>query len=131
MPLGKESKLQLATCHPELIQLIELVAKGVDEGDLLYAEVDDISVLCGYRGADKQNRAFAEGASKTPWPKSKHNRIPSDAVDVVPFPIDWTDPAWVKKLDTLHAYIAGVAQGIGIDLYDISWDRPHIERKTT
>lgn len=128
MPLGSVSKVKLSTCHPELVRLIVMVSKGIDEGDLDYAGVGDISVICGHREKAEQDKAVADGASETPWPRSKHNRIPSDAVDVVPFPIDWTDPAWVKKLDTLHAYIAGVAQGIEIDLYDISWDRPHIQR---
>jgi len=128
MPLGIQSLSNLSTCHPDLQRLIKLVAAGIDEGDLSYAGVSDISVLCGYRGKAEQDKAVADGASETPWPRSKHNRLPSDAVDVVPFPIAWKDPVWVKKLDTLHAYIAGVAQGLGIDLYDISWDRPHIQR---
>lgn len=128
MPLGKDSNRHLDTCHPELQNLIRRVAAGIDEGDLKYAGVTDIAVLCGYRGEEEQNKAVAEGASETPWPRSKHNRMPSDAVDVVPYPIRWKDPAWVKGLEALHAYIAGAAHILGIDLYDISWDRPHIQR---
>jgi len=128
VPLGDLSKLRLATCHPDLRRLIELVDKGIEEGDLAYAEIDEIAVLCGYRGEAEQNKAVADGASETPWPRSKHNRVPSDAVDVAVFPVKWEDPAWTKKLETLHAYIAGVAHALGIDLFDISWDRPHIQR---
>jgi hypothetical protein len=124
MPLGKVSKLKLATCHPDLRRLIEAVAAGVDQGDLAYAGIHDITVLCGYRGRAEQDKAVADGASKTPWPRSKHNRIPADAVDVSPYPVDWD----ARRLEILHAYVAGVAHAHGIDLFDISWDRPHIQR---
>jgi hypothetical protein len=125
MPLGKTSKLRLATCHPDLRRLIEMVAEGVDQGDLAYADVHDITVLCGYRGQAEQDAAVARGVSKTAWPRSKHNRVPSDAVDVAPYPIDWKD---VARFAALHAYVAGAAHALGIDLYDIRWDRPHIQR---
>lgn len=125
MPLGAASKAKLATCHGELQLLIERVANGVDEGDLTYAGVKDIVVTCGYRGEAEQNKAVAEGNSRLPWPCSKHNRTPSDAVDVVPYPEKWSD---AEKLKVLHAYIAGVAHGMGISLFDISWDLPHVQR---
>lgn len=123
MPLGKESEAKLATCRPELQLLIREVAAGVDQGDLAYAGIHDITVLCGYRGELEQNDAVANGASTTPWPRSKHNRMPSAAVDVSPHPVDWNR----RKLEILHAYVAGVAHARGIDLFDISWDSPHIQ----
>jgi hypothetical protein len=125
VPLGKESQLKLASCHQELRRLIEAVALGIDQGDLAYAGIHDITVPCGFRGEADQNEAFADGTSKTPWPKSHHNRHPSDAVDVVPYPELWSDET---KCRILHAYIAGVAHGMGIDLFNISWDPPHIQR---
>jgi peptidoglycan L-alanyl-D-glutamate endopeptidase CwlK len=125
MPLGKLSLYRLATCHPDLQRLIRAVANGVEQGDLSYAGVRDITVLCGHRGEAEQDAAVARGASKTPWPRSKHNRSPSDAVDVAPYPLDWSD---TKAFDALHAYAAGVAHAMGIDLLDIDWDRPHIQR---
>jgi hypothetical protein len=124
MPLGNDSKLRLATCHPELRRLIEAAARGVDEGDLKYAGIDDMVVLCGYRGEAEQNKAVADGTSKTSWPKSKHNRVPADAVDISPYPVDWNE----RRLEILHAYAAGVAHALGIDLFNISWDRPHLQR---
>lgn len=125
MPFGIESQDKLREAHPELQTLMRLVEKGVDEGDLAYAGIKDITILCTFRDEKEQNKAVADGASKTPWPRSKHNRFPSDAVDVVPYPVDWSN---VRAMEILHAYIAGVAHAIGIDLYDISWDRPHIQR---
>lgn len=128
MPLGKESLARLNTCHVELRKLILSVDKGIEEGDLAYAGINEITVLCGYRGEADQNQAVKDGASETPWPRSKHNRMPSDAVDVAPYPVQWAEPGYARKLEALHAYTAGVAHQMGIDLYDITWDRPHIQR---
>jgi peptidoglycan LD-endopeptidase CwlK len=125
MPLGKDSRARLKTCHIDLQVLIEAVAKGVDQGDLMYAGIQDIEVTCGYRGKEDQDEAVRTGASKSPWPTSKHNRAPSDAVDVVPYPERWSNE---RKLEILHAYTAGVAHAQGLDLFDIAWDRPHIQR---
>ena len=125
MPLGKLSLERLSTCHPDLRGLIRAVADGVDRGDLAWAGVSDITVLCGYRGKAEQDAAVASGASKAPWPTSKHNRSPSDAVDVAPFPIDWQDR---EKFLALHAYVTGVARQMRIDLRHIDWDLPHIQR---
>lgn len=124
MPLGSLSRIRLDTCHPDLKRIVELAAKGVDEGDLAYAGVHDITVLCGYRGKEAQDESVANKTSETPWPRSKHNRVPSAAVDVAPYPVDWDD---YRAFEALHAYIAGIAHALGIDLFDISWDRPHVQ----
>lgn len=134
MPLGKESLAKLDTCHPTIRELIIAVANGIDQGDLAYAGIHDMTVLCGWRGEAAQNQAVADGTSKTPWPRSAHNVIVngkprSNAVDVAPYPIpkkpngEWDE----RKFEVLHAYVAGVAHGNDIDLFDISWDRPHIQ----
>lgn len=128
MPLGKESALKLATAHKDLERLIIAASKGVDAGDLAYADIHDITVLCGYRGKEEQNQAVANGASKTPWPLSHHNRVPADAVDVVPYPVNYKDPKYAGKCSVLHAYIAGVAFLLGVKLRHIDWDMPHQQR---
>lgn len=51
----------------------------------------DFTVLCGHRGKQEQQDAYERGTSKLQWPASKHNKTPSLAVDVAPFPIDWDD----------------------------------------
>ena len=43
-----------------------------------------IEVICGYRGEEEQNYAFNSGKSKLKYPDSKHNKSPSQAVDIVP-----------------------------------------------
>ena len=126
MPLGKESALKLATCHPDIRRLINVASQGIDEGDLAYAGIHDMTVLCGYRGKEAQTQAVKDGTSKKPWPTSAHNQVPSNAVDIAPYPIDWND---VLAFRVLHAYVAGIAHAMGIDLHDIGWDMPHVERK--
>jgi peptidoglycan L-alanyl-D-glutamate endopeptidase CwlK len=54
--------------------------------------------LCGHRSKAEQDKAFADGFSKVQFPNSKHNSLPSMAVDVAPFPINWKDAEGWEKL---------------------------------
>lgn len=87
---SKESEQKLATCHPKLQQLLRAVIEQVD-----------FTILDGHRGQAEQNAAFAAGRSKLKFPQSKHNKVPSMAVDIAPYPIDWKNSA-------RFAYLAGV-----------------------
>jgi hypothetical protein len=49
----------------------------------------DFSVICGHRGKADQNIANTRGFSTKKWPNSRHNKFPSKAVDVAPYPINW------------------------------------------
>jgi len=84
---SKVSRERLDTCHELLQILMEDVLQEMD-----------ISILCGHRTKDEQNKAYADGFSKVQFPHSKHNSLPSMAVDVAPFPISWNDTARWKKL---------------------------------
>lgn len=75
---GRSSRTKLATCHPDLQRLFNEVIKYYD-----------CKVTCGSRSKKEQDKAYNEGHSKVQWPNSKHNGMPSIAVDVVPYPIDW------------------------------------------
>lgn len=76
--LGRNSRARLDTCHPAIVLLVERVfASGLLPMD--------IAVLCGHRGQVEQDAAFKARRSKLRWPKSKHNQIPSLAVDIVPW----------------------------------------------
>lgn len=77
---GKSSRERLATCHPDLQKLFNELIKDWD-----------ISILCGHRTEEEQNAAVASGNSKTPFPKSKHNAMPSLGVDAALYPVDWND----------------------------------------
>lgn len=79
MPVfSKISKTNLSQCNIDLQILFNDVIQYVD-----------CSIICGHRGKKEQDEAFNKGFSKVKYPFSKHNKIPSQAVDVVPYPIDW------------------------------------------
>ncbi len=77
---GRSSERRLRTCHPDLQRLCDSLIKDYD-----------ISILCGYRGEEAQNKAFKEGKSTITYPDGKHNAQPSLAVDMGLYPIDWED----------------------------------------
>ena len=68
------SKARLAGAHEDLQVLFKEVVKYFD-----------CTVLCGFRDEAAQNKAFEDGFSTVKYPNSKHNQVPSKAVDVVPF----------------------------------------------
>jgi len=107
---SKASKSKLATCDQKLQDLFNEVIKYYD-----------CTIICGHRGKEDQNKAFAEGKSKLKFPKSKHNKLPSKAVDVAPYirGISW-DPR-----QSLHfaGFVYGVAKMMGIDVRcGADWD---------
>ncbi|MBL4761416.1 MAG: M15 family peptidase [Gammaproteobacteria bacterium] len=77
---GNQSIQHLLTCHADLKLILT-------ESISIY----DFSVLCGYRPKVEQERLFQECKTQVRYPDSKHNRTPSHAVDVAPYPINWKD----------------------------------------
>ena len=77
---GKTSLARLGTCHEDLQLIFSTVVATFD-----------CASVCGHRGEIDQTVAFESGKSKVQWPHSKHNSVPSMAVDVAPYPIDWND----------------------------------------
>jgi peptidoglycan L-alanyl-D-glutamate endopeptidase CwlK len=132
MPIfGKTSAAKLATCHPDLQRLFNEVVKHVD-----------CTIICGHRGQADQDAAVATGNSKVKWPHGKHNSLPSLAVDVMPYPVNWSDSK--ANLEHLN-YFAGIVRGVAFMLnIPVRWghdwnkdgkpdtsglcDRPHWER---
>ena len=99
---GKRSKENLTSCDKQLQNVFNEVIKYVD-----------CSVLEGYRDEKRQNRLFDEGKTKLRYPNGRHNNRPSNAVDVTPYPVDWSD----RERQTLFAgYVLGIARGMGIRL---------------
>lgn len=77
---GTESKTNLATCRKELQDIANEAIQYVD-----------FRVACGHRNEKDQNDAFSRGASQVKWPDGKHNKLPSEAMDVLPPPYDYKD----------------------------------------
>ena len=107
---GKSSKKRLSTCDSKLQEIFNEVIKHVD-----------CSVLEGHREKDRQNKLFEEGKTKVKYPDGRHNRQPSSAVDVTPYPVDWKD----RERQTLFAgFVIGVASQMGINLrWGGDWDQ--------
>ena len=120
---GKASKERLSTCDKRLQDLCNMMLSRSDF---------DLTITCGYRGKDEQEKAFKDGKSNAKFGKSKHNVLPSKAVDICPFPLIWDtkDIRWQEM--ALNAMWCAGKLGI-----EIVWggsfkslkDLPHFELK--
>jgi peptidoglycan L-alanyl-D-glutamate endopeptidase CwlK len=100
--LSQKSLDRLNTCDPRLVLLVKEVVKSFD-----------CAVLVGHRTEAEQDDAFHQGLSKLQWPKSKHNSLPSMAVDLAPWPIDWNN---VEQFCYFAGFVMGLAESMGIKL---------------
>lgn len=115
MPMfGQASLSRLKTLDPRLQRVMEEAIKH-----------RDFMIVYGHRSRDEQNKAFAEGKSKLKWPNSKHNSLPSLAVDVAPYNsstrgIDWKDR---EAFAALAGFLMGIATMQGLKLrWGGDWD---------
>ena len=131
---GAKSKARLATAHPVLALLFNRVIVRPDMPT-------DITITAGHRGKAEQDAAFASRNSKLRWPNSKHNKVPSLAVDAVPIfagkpTWDWTHYhplAAVIKDEWAKMQAEGLTEG-----FTLSWggdwtsfkDGPHWELRS-
>jgi len=125
-----QSQTRLKSCHHDIQKVFDIVIKIID-----------IKILCGHRGEALQEKAFDEGTSKAKWGKSKHNKIPSDAVDAMPYPVEWpqdtdTLKEYVRKMGRIY-FMAGVVTAVAFVLrvpmrwgghFKSFFDGPHFER---
>lgn len=114
---GKKSLERLSECHPDLQAIANELIKEID-----------VTVLCGHRGEKEQAAAFIAGKSKLQWPRSKHNKTPSEAMDIAPYPVSWTD---IGRFQDMCIRIERIAKQLGIKIRlgkDFSFkDWPHVE----
>lgn len=122
MPAFNERSLErLSTCHEDLRRVFNLVILEFD-----------CSVLCGFRNREEQERALIEKKTKAPWPRSKHNHLPSLAIDVVPYPVNWND---VHSFKVLSQVVLRIAHECNVKIkWGGEWqelqDLPHYELET-
>ena len=96
---GRKSRKELSNCDERLQSIFKEVIKYVD-----------CSVLEGFRNEELQNKYYEKGKTKVRYPEGRHNSYPSLAVDVTPYPVDWTD----RERQTLFAgFVIGIARGMG------------------
>jgi len=118
---GKASKKRLEECD---LRLQALCNRMLSESEF------DLTITCGHRGKDEQEKAFKEGKSKAHFGQSKHNSFPSRAVDIMPYPVNWDvdDVRWPKMVALAYesARIIGIKIRCGYFFKDLK-DCPHIE----
>ena len=107
---GQTSLVRVGTCHPLIVTLF---SRAIKRADLPH----DMTVVYGHRGKAEQDALVAKGASRLRWPKSKHNTVPSQAVDVVPYVNGRPDPATWANFHAIAPVIKAewavmVAEGI-------------------
>ena len=127
------SKERLDTCDTHLQRIVNAVAQEMN-----------IQVICGHRSKEDQDKAWEEKKSKVRYPHSKHNSIPSQAVDLAPLKIvdghrviDWNDKQGFQDLANLmfkyadkfgiHIRWGGDFNMDGTKTTNDSWDMPHWE----
>ena len=76
----EKSEQKLQTCHANLQAVMRKALT-----------LSNFIIIDGNRDEAAQNAAFAAGKSKLKYPQSKHNHLPSLAIDIAPFPLDWNN----------------------------------------
>ncbi len=121
MPELSEFSLgNLNTCRSEIIDVVQIVAKEFD-----------IRVLEGRRAWARQEELLLAGKTTKAGGESAHNpplladgtedpNWLSDAVDIVPYPIDWND---AKRFIYMAGLMIGVGRTLNINLlWGGNWD---------
>lgn len=107
--LSKRSSANLETCVPPIILLCHELIKVVD-----------FTVLCGHRGKEDQDEAERIGNTTKKWPYSLHNKLPSPAIDLAPYPIWWQD---TERFAYFAGWVMNEARRMGIPLiWGGDWD---------
>ena len=109
---SQKSLKQLYSCHPQLQLLFFEVIKHYD-----------CTILEGHRTEERQDELYRIRQSKVEYPDSKHNTIPSVAVDVAPHPIDWNN---TKRFYHFAGFVIATAKQLSLDIrWGGDWDSDH------
>jgi len=114
---SQKSKDKLATADPRLQTLFNEVIKYFD-----------CTILCGHRTAAEEADFVRQGKSQTL--RSKHLLLPSLAVDVAPYPVDWGNTGTlsqrVKAINRFYlfaGFVLGLAKKMNIPIrWGGDWD---------
>ena len=124
---SSKSKEKLNTCDENLQKVFNEVIKHFD-----------CTIVCGHRSVDEQMELFKQGRKfeNSKWviddikkvvtnidgknQLSMHNPMPSQAVDVAPYPIDWNN---TKRFYYFAGYVMATAKQMGINIRcGADWD---------
>lgn len=114
---SSKSRDILSWAHPDLRKVLEEAIKVVD-----------FSVLESVRTEEQHNKNVKDGKSKTTWEKSKHRpridndgRLTSMAVDIAPYPIDFSNKQRFNLVAGVILGIAHVLRERGTITHQIRW----------
>jgi len=103
------SNEKLSTCDERLQAVFNEVIKYFD-----------CTILEGHRGEALQHLYFTQHKSKLDWPNGEHNKIPSKAVDAMPYPVDWKG---INRCCYFAGFVVGIAATMGIKIrWGKDWD---------
>ena len=106
---GALSNERLNSCDERLQRVFREVVKHFD-----------CTILEGHRGKDLQDLYHSQGKSKLKWPNGEHNKLPSRAVDVMPYPVNWQD---TKRICYFAGFVMSIAASMNIKLrWGYDWD---------
>lgn len=102
--------------------LARLAEATIEQQKLWMAVADhwDVSIIEVYRSPERQAELFAQGPEVTKVRVSKHNSMPSEAVDAAPYPIDWND---IDQFIRFTYFVKGMAAAMGMEYKNgADWD---------
>jgi len=103
MPRYSRSSLNnISTCHARLQKVFSKIIQDFDN-----------TILQGHRNEQDQNKVFDEGKSQLQWPNGNHNATPSNAVDAIPYPIDWNDR---ERMSYFAGQVIATGREMGIEI---------------
>ena len=118
--LGPKSRERLTGVHPKLVAVVERA---------IALTAQDFMVLEGVRTPARQRELYAQGRTKpgqkVTWTLTSNHFVNAKtgfghAVDLVPFPIDWSH----SKLDVVSKAMFAAAKELGVELrWGADWDR--------
>ncbi len=121
-PFGKRSKEVRATISDNLVLLVNKLA-----------DLYNISLISGFRDEEEQDQLYKKGVG-LPWPTSKHNLLLSRAVDLAPYPLDWSNITRqdIEQWNMILGAATAIAKDAGFEIrlgknFSNRVDYPHIE----
>lgn len=118
--LGAKSRANLKGVHPNLIAVVERAIQLTKQ---------DFMVLEGVRTPERQKALYAQGRTKpgpkVTWTLTSNHFVNAKtrfghAVDLVPFPIDWSH----AKLDVVSKAMFAAAKELGVELrWGADWNQ--------
>lgn len=100
---GPKSRRCRDECEPALQRVLNEAIKHYD-----------FSCIWGHRTQAEQDKVYNEGFSTVRWPDSKHNKYPSRAFDVIPYPDGFK--ASTEEFNLLATHILCAAAKLGVPL---------------